>query len=258
MSNGHWLFKTFKTISLALILGVSLTACGAGKSSWKEEVLLHDGSKLIVERSQTYGGNHELGQTPIKEQIISFTLPNSNKRITWKSEYTEDVGRSNFNLYALHVLNGTPYIIASPNLCLSYNKWGRPNPPYVYFKYVGNSWQRIKLDELPKEFTTFNVVINTYYYKDNDEDGAKLLVKLGYVTVNKMKELNPEFIAIQREPDSVPVNPERGSNVGCDVMVRFNDGEYSGWTTPEGFLEKQRVRKLMGAQPVELIKQTKE
>ena len=59
----EYFMKLFKAISLVLILGVSMTACGAGKSSWKEEVLLHDGTKLIVERSQTYGGNHELGQT---------------------------------------------------------------------------------------------------------------------------------------------------------------------------------------------------
>lgn len=213
MSNGHWLFKTFKTISLALILGVSLTACGVGKSSWKEEVLLHDGSKLIVERSQTYGGNHELGQTPIKEQIISFALPNSNKRIAWKSEYTEDAGRSNFDLRAIHVLKGTTYIVAEPNLCLSYNKWGRPNPPYVIFKYVGNSWQRIKLEELPNEFTTYNVVQDTYYYKNNDEHGAWLLDKLGYITANKVKELNgnPEFNVILREP----IDAKRDQILGC-------------------------------------------
>jgi hypothetical protein len=194
-----WL-KAFKSIASALILVASLTACGAGKSSWKEEVLLHNGTKLIIERSQTYGGNHELGQTPIKEQIVSFTLPNSNKPITWKSEYTEDVGRSNFDLRAIHVLKGTPYIVAEPNLCLSYNKWGRPNPPYVIFKYVGNSWQRIKLEELPQEFTTFNVVQNNFY--EGDHEGVKLLVKLGYVTADKVKELNgkPEFNVILREP----------------------------------------------------------
>lgn len=194
--------KVFNAISLGLILGVSLTACGLGESSWKEEVLLHDGSKLIVERSQTYGGNHELGQLlPIKEQIISFTIPKINKLITWKSEYSEDVGRSNFNLHAIHILNSTPYIIASPNLCLSYNKWGRPNPPYVYFKYVDNIWRRIKLEELPHEFTTFNVVQNTLNYK-HDEEGAKLLTKLAYVTVDKVKELNgkPAFNVIRREP----------------------------------------------------------
>jgi len=41
--------------------------------------------------------------------------------------------------------------------CLSYNKWGRPNPPYVFFKYGGKDWQRIQIAELPVEFKTINV-----------------------------------------------------------------------------------------------------
>lgn len=214
MSKGYWLLRECRIIGLILALGVSMSACGFGGDSWKEEVLLHDGSKLIVERSQSYGGNHEFltQSAPIGEQTISFTFPNSNTVITWKSEYSEDVGRSNFDLRAIHVLKDIPYIVAEPNLCLSYNKWSRPNPPYVIFKYAGNAWQRIKLEELPQEFKTFNVVQNNYNYK-HDKEGAKLLVKLGYVTTEKVKELNgkPEFNVILREP----IDAKRDQIIGC-------------------------------------------
>jgi hypothetical protein len=151
-------------IGLLLLMGVSMTACagflGFG-DSWKEEVLLHDGSKIIVKRFQSYGGRHEIGQpSPIKEHSISFTLPNSSKTIEWTSEYSEDIGRTNFNLLAVHVLNGTPYVVVEPNLILSYNKWGSPNPPYVFFKHDGETWQRIPLTEFPVEFKTLNVAIS--------------------------------------------------------------------------------------------------
>jgi hypothetical protein len=114
---------------IALDDGVSMSAgagfLGFGGTSWKDEVLLHDGSKMIVERSQSYGGRHEIGQSsPVKEHTITFSLPNSGKTISWTSEYSEDVGRANFNLLALHILNSTPYLVVEPNLCLSYNKWG--------------------------------------------------------------------------------------------------------------------------------------
>lgn len=229
--------KVVKTISLTLILAVSLTACGLGKSSWKEEVRLHDGSKIVVTRTQIHGGIGELGQSPISEQTISFTLPSSNQLITWQDKHGNDISRANFDLRAIHILNGVPYIITSPNLCLSYNKWGRPNPPYVYFKYVGNTWQRIKLSELPKEFITFNVVQNNIY------KGEETLLKLGYVSADKVKELNgkPEFNAIQREPEKLPLDPARGSNVGCDVMVRYRDGEHIMWTSPAGIAGMQRL-----------------
>lgn len=160
MSKENWMLKVFKTIGLTLILGVSLTACGAGTIKLKEEVLLHDGTKIVVERSLDYGGRHEIGQgAPVKEQEITFTVPKNNKIFTFKSEYGEELGRTNFYLLALHILDDTPYIIAEPNRCLSYNKWGRPNPPYVIFKHDGKMWQRISIQQLPPEFKDINLVI---------------------------------------------------------------------------------------------------
>lgn len=197
-----WL-KQITKFGFLLMMGVSMNAdaglFGFGDKSWKEEVLLHDGSKIIVKRSQTRGGSHEIGQPPpVKEHTIFFTLPNSSKTITWTSEYGEDVGRANFDLLAVHVLNGTPYIVVSPNLCLSYNKWGRPNPPYVFLKYDGKGWQRIPLSEFPAEFKTINVAVSTL----GDEDK---LTSLGFVSAEKIRELNsefrqPEYRSILREP----------------------------------------------------------
>lgn len=220
----YW--KVFKAIALALILAVSLTACGAGSETWREDVLLHDGSKIIVERSVSRSGHHEIGQPPpIKEQSLSFMLPSSNKLITWKSEYGEDVGRANFNLLALHILNGTPYLVVEPNLCLSYNKWGRPNPPYVFFKYDSEKWQRIQLSEFPAKFKTFNVTISL------SSGTVEKMVKQGTVPAEHISEQNnsltqPEYQTILREPIRLNIN---SSSVNCEVMVRFEDG----WAGPD-------------------------
>jgi hypothetical protein len=58
------MLKRIATLGLLLMMGMSMSAeaglLGFGGTSWKEEVLLHDGQKLIVERSQTRGGNHEI------------------------------------------------------------------------------------------------------------------------------------------------------------------------------------------------------
>ncbi len=189
-----------------MILGGGINACAMGdKTSWKEEVLLHDGKKIIVERSQTYGGRHEIGQKPpIKEQKLSFTLPGSTRSITWKSQYSEDIGRANLNPLGLHISNGTPYIVAEPNLCLAYNKWGRPNPPYVFFKYDGKDWKRISLSEFPVEFRNINVLINPRGYEEEKN------IKQGNVSVATVMELNSsllrypnahsEYATIVREP----------------------------------------------------------
>lgn len=190
--------KNWVLVISLTILGGSMSACAMGGTSWKEEVLLHDGKKITVERSQAYGGRHEIGQgAPIKEQEITFTVPGSDKTLTFKSEYSEDIGRANFDLLALHVLNGTPYIIASPNLCLSYNKWGRPNPPYVIFKYDGKAWQRIPLTELPAEFKELNLVIET-------KGEERAITAQSIVTADLVRKLNgqltqPEYKTILRE-----------------------------------------------------------
>jgi len=68
-------------------------------ASWKEEVLLHDGSKIIVKRWQKHGGDHEIGQEPgISEQSVTFTLPGTKETIQWKDEYSPEVGGCNFIL----------------------------------------------------------------------------------------------------------------------------------------------------------------
>ncbi len=221
----------FHLTSLALL--VEMTACamvGAplfGGDRWQEEVLLHDGSKLVITRSQTYGGRHQIGQPlPIREHTITFTLPSSNKSISWTSEYGEDIGRTNFHLLAVHVLDGRPYIITEPNLCLSYNKWGRPNPPYVFFKYDGTGWQRIPLEEFPVEFQSINVALSII--------GREVanLVREGVVSSEKIKELNrhtvnPDHKTIMREPVKLGVE---GSAVNCEEMIHYK----CGWISPQG------------------------
>ncbi len=203
MSNRSLLLRLVTAICLVLISGVSMSAdaglFGFGDPSWKEEVLLHDGSKMVVERSQSYGGRHEIGQSsPIKEQTLTFTVPNISTTIEFKSEYGEDIGRANFELLALHILNGTPYIVTAPNLCLSYNKWGRPNPPYVFFQYDSKAWTRIALEELPREFKDINLVVNS-------KGKEKILTAQSIVTAELVKKLNgeleqPEYQTILREP----------------------------------------------------------
>ena len=238
MNQCEGLSDAIRSFVSILLVGVSMSAdaalFGIGPDRWKEEVLLHNGQKIIVKRSQTYGGRHELGQPlPTKEHTIVFTPPGSDKTVTWTSEYGEELGRTNFNLLAVHVLRGTPYLVASPNLCLSYNKWGRPNPPYVFFKYDGKEWRRIPLDQLPLEFKTLNVAINL------SEQDVHEMVSLGIAPIEKVRELNnklsqPEYRTILREPVK---RGTEGSSVNCEEMIHYK----CGWISARG----EFGRKLM-------------
>ncbi len=206
------LVSTARTVLLVVLTTLALGTCSG--DSWKEEVLLHDGQKIVVKRSQIYKGQSEIGQsTPIGEHTVSFKLPNSGKSYVWTSEYSEELGRTNFNLLAIHAKNGVPYVVAIPNLCLSYNKWGRPNPPYVVFKHEGDEWRRVALDTLAAEFKTVNTV--QYIW------GADLahLVRLGTVSASDVVQLNeqvrqPEMKTILREKVSTACPESFGNGKG--------------------------------------------
>lgn len=196
-----------------------MSAC-AGGTSWKEEVLLHDGSKIIVERSIERGGRHELGQRPpIKEQSLTFILPGKNESVTWDDNFTQDVGGANFLPMQLEIRKDTAYLVAYPMGCQSYNKWGRPNPPYVVFKYQGKSWQRIALQELPAEFKTPNMI-----FSSPDSEAEKTGQRI--VSAETIKALyegykQPEFKTILRE--SYPT-----AAGGCAEMIYYK----GAWVGP--------------------------
>jgi hypothetical protein len=220
-------------VLLLIVASLSMSACS--DSRWDEEVLLHDGSKIIAERSVNRGGRHEIGQrSPINKQSLSFVLPSTNQRVSWEDNYSEDIRAASFLPMQLEIFDSTPYLVASPMGCLSYNKWGRPNPPYVIFKYHSKAWQRITLQELPAESKTPNLVISS------PDDAAKE-ANQGLVSTEKVNKLNsgfkqPEFKTILREP-----LPEARIKEMCEERVLYK----GSWILPNdpiarNFIDQQK------------------
>jgi len=198
MSDRHGLLQLCKATCLVLTLGVSMSAYGFDGASWKEEVQLHDGSKVIVNRSHTYGGYGEIGQGKLLAiSDIKFTIPGTSKAVTWKTDFGRG-NEDNLNLLLLDVLNGVPYIATKAAFCHAYNKWERPNPPYIFFKYEDDDWKRIALEEFPAAFKEVNVVVST----KTDE---KKLLSQSLVSAELIKQLNSslkqkEYKTILRTP----------------------------------------------------------
>ena len=208
------LFVAFFTLGLSNMNAFGFLGFGE-TAKWKEEVLLHDGSKIIVERWQKHRGRHSLDQAlPIGVQTITFIIPKIGKVVTWKDDYSEELGRSNFTAVALHILDSIPYIITTPQLCLSYNKWGRPNPPYVIFKLEGTTWKRIDLPTLPLEFKNINLSI------EGDEED---LISMGLVSAEKVKQLNNSLTRDYeqyREIIRTPLKPG-ALGVSCEELIYY-------------------------------------
>lgn len=154
--------RTLLALGLVAGLSANIGVAGAtvsGGDTWQEEVLLHDGRTIVAERHVRRGGRAEVGQSgAYVEQHLSFTEPTSGKTYTWSDDYSTELGMANFLVLALHVVDGVPYVVATPMGCQSYNKWGRPNPSYVIFMGQGNGWQRINLTELPAVARSANLL----------------------------------------------------------------------------------------------------
>lgn len=217
-------------IGVMIVLGfifMNPSGCAAGflgigdSTSWQEEVLLHDGSKIVVDRWQKRGGPHTLGERPgILEYSLSFKHPVTKEIIKWKDGPTEDISYANFDPVALHIKDNIAYIITMTYGCKSFNKWGRPNPPYVIFKYEENDWKHIQFSKLPSEFTNVNLIIDTI----NDE---KYLASQSFMNAEKVKELNKSLTQeIYKIIVRTPFKQE--GDGGCPEMIYDGHG---GWNS---------------------------
>ncbi|TKB23234.1 hypothetical protein FCL47_23460 [Desulfopila sp. IMCC35006] len=170
-------------------MNVTQTLLGWWPASWKEEVLLHDGGKIIVKRSQTRGGRHEIGQdVPVNKHTLSVVLPESGKKITWQTTIGPDLEDTELQPLALDIISGIPYLVTTPMGCIAYNKWKRPNPPYVFLKYSDNDWQQIPVDELPLQITKANMVISGFQLRRE----RLLSHRFGVVPAEEITRINEE------------------------------------------------------------------
>ena len=223
---------------MAVILTKLLGACMSttsiaigGGDSWKEEALQPDGRKLVVERNVTRKGRHEIGQRPpIGTQSLTFTMVGSAEQVKWEDNYSEELGGASFNPMFLGVIKGTAFVVATPAGCLSYNKWGRPNPPYVIFKYQANAWQRIALQELPGEIVKPNLIISSP--DDEVEKSGKR-----FITADLVERMNhgfsqPQYKTILREP-----LPKERINQKCGDLVLYK----GAWIMPNDPVARRMI-----------------
>lgn len=175
--------------------------------TWKEEVLLHDGKTIIVERSDTYDPtmNHEIGQSaPLAEHKTTFMIPGTSQMVIWKSNNRSFAEPEHLNLLSLDILEGVPFVATTPYRPFALERWGRPNPPYVFFRYVGR-WERISLKEFPEEFK-INVIAHSLLHEPYKKTVKAENREYGFVraqtvtTINREPGSSKEYYSILRTP----------------------------------------------------------
>lgn len=216
-------------MALILTFATALSTDGVGAETWKEEALLHDGSKIVVTRTVERGGRHEIGQEPpIKEQSLTFKLPGTNETVTWEDKFSEDVGGAGFLPMLLGIHNGNAYLVVHPMGCMSFNKSSRPNPPYVIFQYHDTAWERITLQELPAELKIPNLI-----FSSPDREAKRVgqsIVSAEVIATLYASYRQPEYKTILREEVKGGIGLR-----GCGKMVPYGK---SGWLGLDWFSEQ--------------------
>lgn len=214
--------RTLHWLGLFLMLGMSMSA-DAGlfelfghTMRWKEEVLLHDGQIIVSERFYNLGGYPaiESRERAALDEIVTFSLPGTDKKITWTTDFRDSVPEPNsLNLILFDVVKGVPYIATYPAGCIAYNKWKRPNPPQILFKYENDQWKRIAVSEFPAELTKANVIVG--------RPATKLLRP--FYTVEQVNEENRyvvhEYGTVLREPLVAGRCPQYSSGPKAPISI---------------------------------------
>lgn len=232
-TNHRWLTQIAK-LGLLFIIGVSMNAeagfLGLGNSaSWQEEVLLHDGRKIIVERSQSYGGYPTIDsrERKVLDEEWTFENPDNHQPVAWKVGHRRPPEGESLMLMILGFANGTPYIATVAAGCIAYNHWGRPNPPYIFFRFDGKTWQRISAAEFPMELKEANVVVGG---RMNPKDQAGTLLPVAKIREDN-RALEPHLRQLSREP------VKSAQTTDCEEQVYYK----GAWVGPGDSIGKRMM-----------------
>jgi hypothetical protein len=137
-----------------LLTSFSLTACGGGRTiEWKQEVRLHDGRVIVIDRVSKQTGKIFPENTIIEyEKTLTFTHPDTGERIRWTLPKGTGAWMLDFD-------GEIPYYVLLTSSVADYNDWGCPNPPPIVFRYEQRQWSRIPIEQLPTRFVKPNLLL---------------------------------------------------------------------------------------------------
>lgn len=171
---------------------------------WKEEIVLHDGRIVVVEREDRLGGWAEPGQKASqRERRISFSDPDDPKK-----RYTHVItGSSNYLLIGFN--QATPWVIVSVGPFSNDTKC--PIGTYETFRWLNGTWHSVSYATLPPVFKKPNMAVS-YTVNAPDPRRSGRLLKVDEV----QKILDDMFkIPMPEEARSLVQKDANGKPIDC-------------------------------------------
>jgi len=151
------MLKQFAKVFLIFMGLTSLPSCGAdaGFRAWQEEVRLSDGRVIVVTQTRrcesAYTGK-EVAPCISRETWLTINLPEFSKQeIVWNEKLDPRV---------LNIHEGKLYVVGWPTTGREFDLYGKPQPPYIGYRWTGKVWERISLQEIPEAIYSTNMIID--------------------------------------------------------------------------------------------------
>jgi hypothetical protein len=191
-----WTIRLLGIVALCVVSGCS----GKQTYRWPEEVLLHDGRVIVVERSVRTGEVPvEFGQRPGESDYTLTFKALDGASVTWHG------GRDRFVPIILDLVDGVPYVVAIGATGLVYPREGCPRPPYFFFRWTNGEWARTSYEDFPKIVRNANLTAGLTYYAPWRERVANGDLITQEDVSKRLRTANPE-VRVVREDAPTPMD----------------------------------------------------
>lgn len=135
-----WRKRWLRWAVLLLGLAVAAFLVPYERRSWTEDVKLSDGTIVKAHRTSKasrFGG--DVGRRgPVVEESVTFDY--RGQKMSWAGDTI---------VLVADVYQGTPFVATDAGFGEIELRYGRPNPPRVFFRRDAGGWQRIAPEEFP-------------------------------------------------------------------------------------------------------------
>lgn len=145
-----------------------LAACGPDVAKWKEEVLLHDGRMIVIERTAKAERGGFLSGT--RGRDLEFEIKYKPLDLYWKGLRQQA---------ALEVFDGVAYLVVTVGDEEEFCR-GKPSAtvPVQILQRQGDTWIPVKADTFPLDQANFNLYLK--YWGNDAASDAKGLITWKY------------------------------------------------------------------------------
>lgn len=200
---------------ITVVFLVLLPILGACDSTfkWKEEIRLHDGRLIVVDRVDVLGGWHEPGQSASeKKRTIVFSDPDDKKK-----KYTHALTGSS-NYLVLDFLNGVPWMVVLVGPFSHDTKC--PVGSYEAITWREGRWASVSYSDLPKNISIVNMA---YSYAPDQPEMRKSGKLLTAEQIDYINKKSSRLGAVSSSYQLVSVNGA-GRPMDCDYYRKMAEG----------------------------------